>query len=262
MTVPGAQGQNINGARNDQNALTVDGVSVMDTGNNGMGSVRINTGIIEEFKAITTGQQAEFGRAAGSNIIVVTKGGGRDFHGTGYTHIRNEWMNANSWSNNFYGRPRNYYRYRTQGFNVGGPIYIPGKFNKGKDKLFFFTNMEFQRPRSPSGWNNRTYPTIAERNGDFSKTHESTSLSTLVVIKDPANGGAPFSGNKIPQARFNPYGKALLDWIPTPNMENSVDPAFNHQFQFEGQTKNNLFSSALYSSGVTQAWSPTEILGG
>ena len=100
-TVPGAQGQNINGARTDENNYTVDGVSVNDTGCNCTGGCRVNTDIIDEFRVLTTGQQAEFGRAAGSNVIVSTKAGSRGFHGPGYTYIQNEWMNANSWSNNY-----------------------------------------------------------------------------------------------------------------------------------------------------------------
>ncbi len=238
-TVPGANGQNINGARTDQNNFTVDGVSVNDSGCNCTGMWRVNTDIIEEFKVLTTGQQAEFGRAAGSNIIVVTKAGGREFHGTGYTYIRNESFNANSWSNNYYGRPRSFYRYRTQGFNVGGPVFVPGKFNEQKDKLFFFTNVEIQRPRSPSGLQYRTLPTRAERLGDFSKTHESNSLSNIVTIKDPANNGAAFPGNQIPQDRISPIGKAILNWYDLPNMENSTDPTFNHLFEWEGVSKPN-----------------------
>src|SRR5207237_701745 len=82
---------------------------------------------IAEFKVLTDGQQAEFGRAAGSNITIVTKSGTNEFHGNAYLFLRNEWMNANSWINNYNGLARARNRNRTEGFVIGGPIFIPGK---------------------------------------------------------------------------------------------------------------------------------------
>src|SRR2546426_5815219 len=116
-----------NGLRTDQNAIAVDGTSVMDVGNNSAGGWRMNSDIIAEFKVLTNGQQAEFGRASGANITVVTKSGAKDFHGVGYELYRNEWMNANTFTNDYLGLPRARNRNSTFGFNVGGPVYIPGK---------------------------------------------------------------------------------------------------------------------------------------
>src|SRR5207244_3599176 len=157
---------NANGLRTDQNAIAVDGTSVMDVGNNGAGGWRMNSDIIAEFKVLTNGQQAEFGRAAGSNITVVTKSGAKGFHGVGYEFYRNEWLNANTFTNNYAGlaRPRN--RNSTFGFNLGGPVYIPGKLNSSKERLFFFTNWEFQLPRLFDNLVRLTVPTVEERRGD------------------------------------------------------------------------------------------------
>ncbi|PWU12578.1 MAG: hypothetical protein C5B51_00360, partial [Terriglobia bacterium] len=236
-TIPGfnADTSNANGLRTDQNAIAVDGVSVMDVGNNSAGGWRMNSDIIAEFKVLTNGQQAEFGRASGSNITVVTKSGSNAFHGVGYEFYRNEWLNANTWTNNYNGlsRPRN--RNSTFGFNVGGPIYIPKKFNSSKEKLFFFTNWEFQRPRVFDNLVSLTVPTAAERQGDFSATQEN---GRPVIIKDPANGGAPFANNKIPSQRFSQYGLQLMNVFPMPNRL-GVDPGYNYQYQFSGSDKRN-----------------------
>jgi len=234
-TVPGfnPDTNNANGLRVDQNALMVDGISTMDTGNNGTGLLRLNSDLIAEFKVLTNGQQAEFGRAAGANITIVTKSGTREFHGGTYIFIQNEWMNANSWINNYNNRPRARNRTRVQGFNLGGPVYIPGKFNTGKEKLFFFTNFEFQRPRIFDALTSLTVPTEAQRKGDFSQTQEN---NKPVTIKDPTTG-QPFPGNLIPQTRINQYGLQLLNIFPLPNR--SGDPAFNYQYQFEGWRKIN-----------------------
>lgn len=236
-TVPGfnADTQNANGLRSDQNAIAVDGTSVMDVGNNSAGAWRLNPDIIAEFKVLTNGQQAEFGRASGANITIVTKSGTTEFHGVGYEFYRNEWMNANTFTNNYSGlsRPRN--RNSTFGFNVGGPIYIPGKFNSHKDKLFFFTNWEFQRPRLFDNLVSLTLPTADERKGDFSKTQEN---SKAVTVVDPANGKQPFPGNVIPASRFNQYGLQLLGVFPLPNRA-GVDPGYNYQYQFAGTDSRN-----------------------
>lgn len=69
-TIPGfnEDTQNANGLRTDQNAIAVDGTLVTDVGNNSAGGWRLNTDIIAEFKVLTNGQQAEFGRASGSKL--------------------------------------------------------------------------------------------------------------------------------------------------------------------------------------------------
>src|SRR5664279_1940841 len=121
-----------NGNRNNQNNFKLDGVTNVDTGSNGGTLATTNMDMIAEMKVITNSQPAEFGRSSGAQIEVVTKSGTRDFHGTGYWFHKHEDLNANKWRNNYDGRPRDYYRYNTEGFNIGGPAYIPGKFNKNK----------------------------------------------------------------------------------------------------------------------------------
>src|SRR5712692_3541232 len=229
-----ADTNNANGLRADQNAIAVDGTSVMDVGNNSAGGWRMNSDIIAEFKVLTNGQQAEFGRASGANITVVTKSGAQNFHGVGYEFYRNEWLNANTFTNNYAGlaRPRN--RNSTFGFNVGGPVYVPGKFNRNKEKLFFFTNWEFQRPRLFDNLVMLTVPTLDERKGDFSK---SASNGRPVMIRDPL-ANAPFSGNQVPQTRWNTYGLQLMNVFPAPNLL-GIDAGFNYQYQFAGTDRRN-----------------------
>lgn len=235
-TVPGVNydTQNVNGTRSDQNAIAVDGVSVFDTGCNCGGTWRINTDLVEEVKVISNGQQAEFGRAAGANISVITKGGGQQFHGLGYYFARNEWMNANSFMNNKNGLARARNRNGTYGFNIGGPIYIPGKLNQNKDKLFFFIDMEFQRPRVFDTLTFLRVPTEAERNGDFSQTMQSATQKA--VIKDPLTG-LQFTDNKIPTDRLNPYGLQFAKIFPMPNVTGYWDR--NYSYQFATQDKSD-----------------------
>ena len=72
---------NINGARGNQKEFTVDGSSNVDTGSNGGRHVTINPDAIAEIKVLTSNYQAEFGKAGGGFIQVVTRGGTRRFSG-------------------------------------------------------------------------------------------------------------------------------------------------------------------------------------
>src|SRR5207247_7841709 len=118
--------------------------------------------------------------------------------------------------------------------NVAGPVYISGKFNSGKEKLFFFTNWEFQRPRLFDNLVRLTVPTLEERRGDFSK---SASNGRPVTIRDPLTN-APFLGNRITQDRWNQYGLQLMNVFPAPNVL-GVDPGYNYQYQFSGSDRRN-----------------------
>src|SRR2546425_6425585 len=151
---------------------------------------------------------------SGANISLVTKSGTRDFHGLGSYFKRHEQFNANDFFNNRLGVPKQRYRYNTWTYNIGGPVYIPGKFNRNREKLFFFWSQEFW-PQKASGTYRITTPTAVERNGDFSQTLDVN--NRLIQIKDPFNNGAPFPGNQIPANRIDKNGQALLKLFPIPN---------------------------------------------
>src|ERR1019366_1621224 len=215
-TVPGANADgtlSVNGQRTDQGNFTVDGQSVNDTGVNvttGFG-YRLSVDAIAEFKVSANSMGAEFGRNSGAQIQVVTKSGSRDFHGAGYWFKRGEWMNANTFVNNAVpasnplinnGAPTPtfpIYRFLTLGWNVGGPIFIPGKFNKDRQKLFFCASEEWNRQTVGNTPRQITVPTALERTGNFSKTVDGSGVP--VIIKDPNAGGSPFPGNIIAPSR-------------------------------------------------------------
>lgn len=239
-TVPGVVpnggvGGSVNGNRNNQNNLMVDGVTNIDTGSNGGQLATMNIDQIAEFKMLTNSQPAEYGRSSGAAISVVTKSGTRDLHGTGYWFHRHEGLNANNWRNNMENRARQLFRDNTLGFNIGGPAYIP-KINPHRDKLFFFVGIEWQNRLSPNTLRTVTVPTEAQRRGDFSQTREGDGRP--VFIRDPLSnlpcatntGGAGcFPGNIIPPSRINADGQKILNFYPLPNVP--IDPQFNYATQ-------------------------------
>jgi hypothetical protein len=224
---------NVNGGRTMQNNFTLDGQNVTDIGVNQQFAYRISMDAIAEFKVSTNAQTAEFGRNDGAQVQVITKSGTTNFHGDGYWFKRGEFMNANTFTNNVSGIPRQIYRYLDAGFTLGGPIYIPKVLNRNKDKLFGFMSLEWNHNIIPNTLRQITVPTAAQRTGDFSNTRDAAGV--LQTIYDPMNRsatnpqGTPFSGNMIPAARFSSYGPSILNWLPLPNTFGQ--PSYNYQSQ-------------------------------
>ncbi len=232
----GLDAMNINGTRANQHEFTIDGASNVDTGNNGGTHVTINTDAIEEVKILTSNYQAEFGKAAGGQIAIVTKGGTNDFHGNVRLFHRNEGMNANEWFANKDGVPIAKYRYNYIGYQLGGPAFIPGTdFNKNKDKLFFFWSQEFYRQLLPIGGTTQVYtPTALERKGDFSQSIDGN--GNPIVISGPGITNNVIDPTQLPaaqQAVFTQVQK-ILNLFPLPNVTG---------FGVNGQNYN--FSQAL-----------------
>jgi hypothetical protein len=247
-TIPGVPADagtgdvSVNGGRTAQNNFTLDGQNVTDIGVNQQFAYRISMDAIAEFKVSTNGQTAEFGRNDGAQIQVITKSGTKDFHGTGYWFKRGEFMNANTFVNNaqpvknnngVLAAPFPIYRYLDAGFTVGGPIYVPGKVNKNKDKLFGFMSLEWNHNIIPNAVHQITVPTAAQRGGDFSNTVDAAGVKQ--TIYDPLTRsatlpqGSPFPNNIIPTNRFSPFGPATLNWLPLPNTVGQL--AYNYQSQ-------------------------------
>src|SRR5436190_3329598 len=178
--VPGALSQNtgnaelgsvgdftVNGQRPNSNNITIDGVANIDTGNNGGNMATTNIDSVAEFKLLTNAYQAEYGRAVGGQLQVVTKSGTQDLHGSGYWYGRRSGWNAESWINNRDGLTTPKSSRDDRGYTAGGPVYIPGLFNEEKRKLFFFWSQEFQSRTDPASEHRATVPTALERMGDF-----------------------------------------------------------------------------------------------
>jgi hypothetical protein len=223
-----AAGFNVNGQRFTQNNVTVDGVANIDTGNNGANMATTNLDAVSEFKVLTNAYQAEYGRAVGGQIQVVTKSGTQEFHGSGYWYGRRSGWNANSWTNNRDGIEPAEASRNDYGYTIGGPIFIPGVFNKDRTKVFFFWSQEFQKRKDPVPERLGRVPTALERQGDFSQSVDSAG-NPWPYIRDYATG-LPCGPNntqgcfqdggvlgRIPQDRLYQPGINALNIYPMPN---------------------------------------------
>ncbi len=219
---------NIMGGRRNNKNFTIDGVSAMYTGNNQESSVTPDTDAVEEVQIMLSNHQAEYGRSSGATINLITRSGSRDFHGSVYYYRRHESLNAMGFFENRAHQTKTPNRGQTRGFTIGGPIYIPGKFNTDKTKLFFFFAESQQPTKNPPSLWQYTMPTDLERRGDFSQSLDQK--GKLITVKDPLTG-APFPGNAIPANRLNEFGVQLLKVFPTANI---VDPQRRWNFQQSG----------------------------
>jgi hypothetical protein len=196
----------INGLRKHFNFYTIDGLSNMQNDTLILWNNTISADFLQEFKVTTSAYSAEYSRSAGAQVNAVTKSGTRDFHGDAYEFVRNDKMNARSelqpWPTTI--AP---YKFNDFGWTLGGPVYIPGKWNKDKSKLFFFAGQEFRRVLSPAN-NVGIVPTAQERAGNFT--------GITPTPKDPTTGLA-FPNNTIPTARMSVNGPKLANIYPLPN---------------------------------------------
>ena len=216
---------NINGARTQDSLITYDGAPAVRTRSNGtsLGSADVDS--TSEIQILTANYAAEYGRSAGGQIRIITKTGTQDFHGAAYDYVRNTVFNANTWTRNHTpgqtdAAPITYNQF---GYNIGGPFYIPGKFNKDKSKIFWYWGQEWVRYRytDSSSW---TVPSTLMRQGDFSELLNPTNVyyGKVVTIKDP-NTGVPFAGNIIPKSQLSPNGIGILNAWPKPNLATPIN---------------------------------------
>jgi 3-keto-disaccharide hydrolase/TonB-dependent Receptor Plug Domain len=206
-----------NGGSSMDNNFQMNGVEINDLQHSGFlsGGVAVpNPDTIQEFKVQTGQFDAAFGRNAGANVDVVTKGGSNQYHGTLFEFFRNEKLNANEYFRKLNDQPRQILRQNQFGFTFGGPI--------RKDKLFFFTS--YQGTRQLNGVDANCSSTISTP--PLTNDRSAAALGALFAGQTGLFGGTailPDGSNIAPQAlallqRQLPDGSFL---IPTPQR---IDP--------------------------------------
>jgi hypothetical protein len=137
----------INGGRVNSTKFTYDGVLAMDTGGNRGLNLFPPMDAIAEVQVKTSNFAASEGSFGYGLVNVTTKAGGAGFHGDLYEVFGNTNLNAR----NFLDSRRAKFQQNMFGVTLGGPIYIPGRYNTSKNKTFFFIS---------EGWNRRQGPAI------------------------------------------------------------------------------------------------------
>jgi hypothetical protein len=195
-TIASSQGVSVGGQSGTQAAFLLDGQDnnnqQISTGHSGQKEIiKPSVDAIQEFKVVTNGYSAEFGRSSSGVVSVALKSGSNDVHGAAYEFLRNEALDAK----NYFATNKSPYKRNQFGAAVGGPVI--------RNKTFFFGDFELGKIRQSSTAVS-TLPTAAQKTGLFT-----------TPITDPLTG-APFPGNQIPLSRLDPIALKVLGFLPAP----------------------------------------------
>jgi hypothetical protein len=223
----------LNGGRDESSAILVDGVPATAVDWGGLLAAP-SVDAVQEVEVVRNTFDAQYGKTDGGVVSMVTRSGTNTFHGGAFEFLRNNNLDANSWTNNRSGLPRTVFQRNQFGGSLGGPVW------KSR-KVYAFGVYEGLRQGAPST-NVSSVPTAAERSGDFSNTRNSD--GSLAVIYDPSttrlnpSGSGyirdPFPGNIIPSNRIDPVGAKTVALYPNPT---SSGDAFTHARNFASAGK-------------------------
>ena len=207
-TIPSSQGVSIGGQAGTQVAFLLDGQDnnnqQISTGHSGQKEVvKPSVDAIQEFKVVTNGYSAEFGRSSSGVVSVAIKSGSNQLHGSAFEFIRNDVVDAK----NLFATYKPPYKRNQFGASAGGPVI--------RNKTFIFGDFEAAYIRQ-STTTLSTVPTSEQRTGQFSST-----------IEDPLTG-SPFQGNQIPLNRLDPIALKILGYVPLPQ---TVAATSNYNYQ-------------------------------
>jgi hypothetical protein len=215
---------------NDNNELTAGGISILPS-----------IDAIQEFKVLTYNYSAEYGTRAGPTVLLTTKSGSNQFHGSLFEFMRNTSLDASS----YFAASKEKFNLNQFGGSLGGPI--------RSNKTFFFLDYQGRRQRKGVAFNGFV-PTAEMRNGDFSNDLFGNPVGGQILFNPysivGANGRDPFmcdgannplpvgadgtqaAGtpcNKIPQGLINPITQQMINLYPLPTPGLDSNSGFNFQ---------------------------------
>jgi hypothetical protein len=231
----------VNGLRQSHNIWLIDGGEADDRGGAGGISILPSQDAIAQMETLSSNYPPDYGISSGATISLSLKSGTQNFHGELWEFNRNTAYNANSFQNKNKATPtaRAKLNYNIYGFNIGGPLFIPHAYPRGK--TFFFWNEEWRKLIQGSAPNLQNdlpaadFPTAGQNLAYVSPKFASTPVVlTVPTVGDPAFAaklaancpgcvqGQPFPGGVIPAGLFDPNAVAYLNSgiVPKPNTSN------------------------------------------
>ena len=261
---------NVNGVSRLQNNQKIDGSSIIYPWLPANTLYVPPAEAIQEVNIVTNAFDAEQGLAGGAAVNVTIKTGGNDFHGTGWGYDTNSRFRSRTFFQPV-NQPKNPKNILAQfGYAVSGPIFLPHfgeggpKFWSGKNKLFFFTDLERTTQRNAAGATATVAPVSLrpDANGNVNFT------GTGITVYDPTSNTnpalrTPFANNTIPGNRIDIAAIEILRRLPTPNL-----PGLTNNFATTGTgsfNRTNFDTKINYVSDKLTVWgrysrSPTIII--
>ena len=246
----------VNGARADNVGFMIDGMNNTQRRNT---TVMVTPPLegVQEFKVITSGFSAEYGRFAGGLVTMVTKSGGNRVRGSIYEFLRNNAFDAR----NFFDVSKSKLIQNQFGATLTGPVVIPKIYN-GKDKTFFLISWESLI--AVAGLTARgAVPQTQMLLGDFSQALDAQGKPARIL--DPLAKNTQFPGNRIPTSRLDPVALAIGAYYPKPNVFGRVNnyisqansrtnsPKFNLKADHAVTGNDRLTLSALWNTNSAES---------
>jgi hypothetical protein len=218
----------INGGLNRNNDFLLDGApnNAIHTGNNIAYVPPVDA--VQEFKVVSNGYDAQYGRTGGGVINVSLKSGTNTLRGAAYEFARRPAWDATSVLEKSQPTPMSGHTLDQFGIEVDGPVRWDGLYD-GRNRTFFMVAVEGYRERTPSPVV-LTVPDALQREGNFSQLRDES--GNLIVIYDPDTGRVEngrwvrdaFPGNIIPPDRISGIARTLVASFPEPNTTGGPDP--------------------------------------
>ena len=276
----------VNGARSSQNTFTVDGADVTDRGSNITIQAYPSLDSIGEFKVLRSLYPAESGRSGGGQVNVVTRSGGKNFHGSAFVFMRKEEYNANSFLANSttalrppFGRhcdpseglsnsdpsckalraPFAYYNY---GGTVGGPVYFLNFGERSSDepyfkkyeRTFFFFSTERRYDRRSTSPQITSVPDAFLKAGRFPIP---VCINRLYLGETCTGANILPANTPLPAALINPAALGYLNGVYR-RLPNPSEPSVANPFSLTSQIPNEAdFRQELFKidHSVNDKWS-------
>lgn len=197
-------GIHVHGSRDRAFNFTLDGIDINETsaGGSNFTPIRTNPDSLNEFQVVTGNFTADLGRSSGAQVTLVTKSGTNDFHGSIFEFYQTPRFHANEYTNIINRAARPQFVQHIFGGSIGGPVYLP-KFGEGgpthyngKNKTFFFTNLQLLRTKQ-SFFVNRTVYTAQARNGIYRYVQGGINRNATQASPSVDANGNPLAGLTI-----------------------------------------------------------------
>jgi hypothetical protein len=240
---------NLNGNREQANYYLLDGMENTEFVDNNV-AFSPSVDAIQEFNVTTNNPSAELGQFLGGVISVSLKSGTNQYHGNAFEYLRNDFFNANEWSNNFNGLPTARQRWNEFGGTVGGPI--------KRDKLFFFADYQGSRFDLPATATPRTTFTSQNVTGNLSDLGVSLHYpgTTVAMPSDLTKasicGAGQHMGSDPCIAGLSPAALKIAAALPKPNLPGLANGTSNNL--------NNVVQNYTHGNqgDAKVDWAPTE----
>jgi hypothetical protein len=222
------------GTRSQSTNWQIDGANAIDPNVNGPTSSYRIAEAVQEFSVETTAYSAEFGRAAGAAVNVVTKSGTNQFHGSAFEFVRNDAFQATDFFTNKLGGTKNILRYNQYGGSIGGPIL--------RDKTFFFYSFERLNQNAPTP-STAVVPTLTQRSAVRDPIARNLlQFYPLPTLTAAAAGTTNYIGNTASQTTDNTH------FIRLDHTLGNADRLSGHYISYSGDV---VSGGALPTTGGT-----------